>query len=154
MLILPDVLDMVWGREKGAGQDKVQMNPSWLLGGVEGVGRSGREFYLLCLGWSNFCIAGSDRMSVKYLKERLRGKWNVGDSATSTGWGQARVSRQLVAVALTLLACYCTQPGIRTILLLMCWQGCTWHNVEFDHSGCNSIFSKAAKLCCWEHFLS
>lgn len=30
MLTLPDVLGMVWGREKVVGQDKGQINPSWL----------------------------------------------------------------------------------------------------------------------------
>lgn len=116
---------MYWAWFGGERKDQARTKHRWIhpgcWRGVERVGRSRHEFYLLCLGWSSFCMAGSDRMSVKYLKERLRGKWNVGDSATSTGWGQARVSRQLVAVALTLLACYCTQPGIRTIPLLMCW---------------------------------
>lgn len=40
------------------------------------------------------------------LKERLTEKWKMSDSAASTGWGQARISRQLEPVVLSLLGCY------------------------------------------------
>lgn len=53
MLTLSGPLDVVWGREKAVGQDEVQMNPTWLLGEVQGVGRSGHELSVIYCAWGD-----------------------------------------------------------------------------------------------------
>lgn len=66
MLTLPDVLGMVWRREKAVGQDKVQMNPSWLLEEVQGVGRSGHELSFIYCVWGDHVsgwLAATERVS-------------------------------------------------------------------------------------------
>lgn len=79
MLTLSDVLGLVLGREKH-GQICGTQESILAVGGSRGSWEKQMwaECYLLCLGWSTFCTAGSNKRCVKYLKERPKGKWNVG----------------------------------------------------------------------------
>lgn len=132
---------MLWARfqgEKAVLQDEVQMKPSWLLR-EGGVWRSGHEF-LVCLRWSSFCTAGSNKASVKYLKERLRGKmkhkWQCCQHRIKPrkDFKAAGASGPVPADLLFI------PPRIQTVLVGLCM------TAEFDHSDCNSIFSKVAKV--------
>lgn len=53
MLTLSDVLGMVLGREEAVDRVEVHVNPSWLLGEVVGVGRSGRGLSVIYCAWGN-----------------------------------------------------------------------------------------------------
>lgn len=139
--MLTDALGTVSGRESspsGWGADE-----SILAVGEGGVWRSGHECSV-CLRWSSFCTAGSNRTGVKYLRRgwRKNEKWvtvlpalDEAKQGFQGSWSQWSCPCWVVMYSSKNSDCT-TAPVLVGLYL----------TAVFDYSGCNSISYKVAKL--------